>query len=701
MIQTLRFIKFFEQATQTIRVYVRSMSNQTNARITYRYLLIRILIAANLLLGLNYLIWRYFNSINWTAWLIALGLILAETYSYLDAWLFGLTVWRLRVRKEPPSPPPHATADVFITRYNEPVELVRGTVRAALAIQYPHETYVLDDGNSPEMLAMCQEEGASYVIRSLDWQGKERHAKAGNLNNALLQSRGEFILILDADQIAYPQILHRTLGYFFDPQVAFVQTPQWFYNVPRNDPFGSDAPLFYGPIQQGKDAWNAAFFCGSNAVLRREALMQLGIVYYVRDLETRIRRTLDASDRLLTNAERQLEASVNVRVREALKQLRQAVRQARSLLRARAPIQQVTREFQRQVQDISRLMVSQDLAQIRAELADIPGVDASDLDASLAALIDDPQAMNQFVQHKASPLTAIETVNALVQAIDTDRGDQAQPIMPMATISVTEDMATAMRLHALGWKSVFHSEVLARGLAPEDLGAALQQRLRWAQGTIQVMLQDNPLFKSGLSFGQRLMYWATMWSYLSGFFSVIYLVAPILYLFFGILPVQAYSFDFMLRLLPYLLINQAVFIAVAWKTQTWRGQQYTLALFPIWIQAVLSAIANVYFGRKLSFIVTPKTRQEGTYFRLVRPQLIMMLVLFVAVIFGLTRLTLGLTDQALPIVINIYWAVYNLIGLSVILGAARYHPVTSGQAELSNVTSTAQGRDHVLGYRLT
>ena len=62
-----------------------------------------------------------------------------------------------------------------------------------------------------------------------------------------------------------------------------MQTPQWFSNVTDSDPLGSQAPLFYGPIQQGKDGWNAAFFCGSNAVLRREALMQLGIVGYVRE----------------------------------------------------------------------------------------------------------------------------------------------------------------------------------------------------------------------------------------------------------------------------------------------------------------------------------------------------------------------------------------------------------------------------------
>ena len=65
--------------------------------------------------------------------------------------------------------------------------------------------------------------------------------------------------------------------------------------------------------------------------------------------------------------------------------------------------------------------------------------------------------------------------------------------MPMATISVTEDMATAMRMHAQGWTSVYHDEILVVGLAPDDLGTAIKQRLRWAQGTIQVMLRENPL----------------------------------------------------------------------------------------------------------------------------------------------------------------------------------------------------------------
>jgi cellulose synthase (UDP-forming) len=160
---------------------------------------VRLLVLATVLLGAYYIVWRLLDSMNLDAWFIAVPLWLAELYSFIGAVLFGLTVWRLRERGEPPAPPEGATVDVFITCYNEPVELVRETVRAAMAIRYPHRTYVLDDGASAEMRAMAGAEGAGYIVRSTDWRGKERHAKAGNLNNALFQTEGEFILVLDAD----------------------------------------------------------------------------------------------------------------------------------------------------------------------------------------------------------------------------------------------------------------------------------------------------------------------------------------------------------------------------------------------------------------------------------------------------------------------------------------------------------------------
>jgi len=271
-----------------------------------RLALIRVIVVLTAILGVNYVAWRWVASVNWHAWWIAVPLVLAETYSLVDSLLFGLTMWRLRDRGEPPPAPPDLTVDVLITTYNEPIELVMGTAQAALAIRYPHRTWILDDGARPELRAEAESAGIGVITRSEDWEGMPRHAKAGNLNNALMTLEGEFLLILDADQVPDPAILDQTLGYFSDDRMALVQTPQYFVNVPASDPLGSQAPLFYGPIQQGKDGWNAAFFCGSNAVLRREALMQLGVSRYVTEVELGVHRALRTARSVLRSARREL-----------------------------------------------------------------------------------------------------------------------------------------------------------------------------------------------------------------------------------------------------------------------------------------------------------------------------------------------------------------------------------------------------------
>jgi cellulose synthase (UDP-forming) len=247
-------------------------------------------------------------------------------------------------------------------------------------------------------------------------------------------------------------------------------------------------------------------------------------------------------------------------------------------------------------------------------------------------------------------------------------------MMPLATVSVTEDMATCMRLHALGWRSIYHHEVLAHGLAPEDLRTMLQQRLRWAQGTMQVMLRENPLVQKGLTLGQRLMYFATMWSYLSGFAAVVFIAAPVIYLCFGILPVKAFGLDFLLHFIPYMVCNQLLFLVVGYGVRTWRGQQYSLALFPLWIRACWTAAANVVLGRPLGFVVTPKTRQaRGGYpWRLILPQLIATVLLVVACVVGALRLWLGETVTVLGVSVNVAWVAYDLVVMSVIYQAAAY-----------------------------
>lgn len=647
--------------------------------------LVRILVVLTLSLGTNYVVWRWFESVNWNVWWIAVPLIAAETYSLIDAFLFGITMWRVKERGEPMSPDPSATVDVFVTTYNEPVDLVMTTALAAQRIRYPHNTWVLDDGNRADMRAAAEAAGIGYITRDASWANMPRHAKAGNLNNALFATDGEFLMILDADQIPDPEILDRTLGYFRDEKVAIVQTPQFFTNVTESDPLGSQAPLFYGPIQKGKDGWNAAFFCGSNAVLRREALMQLGLSGYVKQVEKSIKNVLRTADALLRKARKEA-AQQGPAVVGALAEVRTAVAQARRELgNRRSSFSEVTYRFRQRVDEASRHLVDADFAAMTKDLQDLgelpsaPGRHASqevvvDPFAPAEPLLDEA-VLAKLSRSDMSPLGALSSVRALVDAVDVSRTDEAQPIMPMATLSVTEDMATAMRLHGLGWKSVYHHENLAHGLAPEDLGTMMQQRLRWAQGTLQVMLKENPLVQKGLSWAQRLMYFATMWSYLSGFFALVYLAAPIFFMVFDVRPVISYGPDFLIRLIPYLLFNQLLFMVIGYGKRTWRGTQYSLALFPLWIRATVTACANVWFKRPLGFVVTPKTKVEvsGPPWRLVWPQLTAMALLLAAGAIGTARYLLGITTMdLLSLGVNLAWILFDLVILSVVISAATY-----------------------------
>ena len=596
--------------------------------------LLRFLIVANLVLSSYYISWRYLFSINWDYWPFSLALLAAETYSFSSIWLFAFMLWRLKVRRSAAPPMSGSAVDVFITRYNEPVDLVRETVRAAVAIRYPHNTYVLDDGNSPELEEATLAEGANYIVRPDDWTGYERHAKAGNVNSALFQTQGEFILILDADHRPEPEILDETIGYFADPKVALVQTPQWFYNVGQDDYLGSQAPLFYGPIQQGKDGWNSAFFCGTNAIIRREALMQIGIRYYAQDLLRRLKAALDTGQRIVASAKQQPGTTNDPEVSEALDGLRMSLDQARSSLKNGTSAQEVTWELQRQAEALASPIIEREMAGVGAELSSMLAEDDG-IDGEASPIKMDAETIRVLASREWSPLGAVGGIRRLLQSIDLDVWDEAQPVLPLATISVTEDFATNMRLHGSGWRTIFPQKVLAKGLAPEDLSLVIGQRLRWAQG----------------------------------FAAVVYLLAGPLFLIFGFLPVKAYSSDFFTHLLPYIIVNQLLFFVVGWGMPTWRGQQYNLALFPTWITAVVSAFKNVFFGTRLSFVVTSKTKVAGSDLRLIWPQLTIIGFLVFGALFGLGRLAVGSSEDGVAILTNVGWTCYNLAMLSVIIDA--------------------------------
>ena len=243
----------------------------------------------------RYAWWRFHTVFNFFTdttkhwgWLDAffiLVLLAAETYAFAILFLGYLqTIWPLR---RAPVPLPDKTADwphvdVIIPTYNEPLSVVRYTALAAAAIDYPPEkfhVYILDDGKREEFRKFAEEAGVGYVTRS-----DNKHAKAGNINNAMKKLTSPFVAIFDCDHVPTRSFLQVTMGWFLrDAQLGMLQTPHHFYSP---DPFErnlgqfrvipNEGELFYGVVQDGNDFWNAAFFCGSCAVLRRSAMNEIG-----------------------------------------------------------------------------------------------------------------------------------------------------------------------------------------------------------------------------------------------------------------------------------------------------------------------------------------------------------------------------------------------------------------------------------------
>ncbi|MGO4480459.1 glycosyltransferase [Rhizobium pisi] len=173
------------------------------------------------------------------------------------------------------------TVDVFIPTYNEPLDVLERTIIGALSLDYPSDklkVYVLDDQRRDWLKAYCEEKNAIHVTR-----GDNKHAKAGNMNNGLQVSSGEFVAVFDADFVPYRHFLRRTLPFFSDESIGIVQTPQHFFNV---DPVQSnlgleniwpdEQRLFFDEIAPSRDAWDVSFCCGSCSIARRKAVDAIG-----------------------------------------------------------------------------------------------------------------------------------------------------------------------------------------------------------------------------------------------------------------------------------------------------------------------------------------------------------------------------------------------------------------------------------------
>lgn len=227
-----------------------------------------------LILGVRYLVWRVDATMS-HAWLpLTLALFAGEAYALFSLAGFAFTTWRLRPadRIEPARLP---SVDVFVPTYDEDDQVLRSTLIGCAALDYPNfEIWVLDDGRRAWVRELAGELGARYLTRDTN-----AHAKAGNINAALPQTSGELILILDADHVPQPQMLQAVIGHFGDERLAYVQTPHEFYNrdsVQHVEHDDHDQSMFFHVVQPGRDHHDAAFWCGSGAVIRRSALEEVG-----------------------------------------------------------------------------------------------------------------------------------------------------------------------------------------------------------------------------------------------------------------------------------------------------------------------------------------------------------------------------------------------------------------------------------------
>lgn len=539
--------------------------------------------------GLNYIYWRWSQSLNPDA--IGFSVLVAslETFVLFGTLLFFYDIWdepdSLGGGKCVPLPASKTKTqqdikvDVFITTFDEETALVEPTILATKSLQpvpgVSVEIFVLDDGHRADMSKLAQRHGVGYFARK-----GNRGFKAGNLSNALMQTDGAFFVICDADTLLQPTFLKNTLGYFDDPKVSWVQTPHWFYDVASGqswenacarwsgflakpvalvlrlltgrtvaikDHYLVDSAIFFDVIQRRRDRHNASFCCGAGSIHRREAVFE--------------------------NA----------------------------------------------------------------------------------------------LREKANTLKSL-------QKIDFAGGGSAltsRTYLQLFKFHVSEDLFTSIQAHANGWKSVYHPNIEARMLSPWSAKAWAVQRLKYAGGTFDILLNANPLFKSGLHWTKKIHYLATFWSYVSSLVLLFLLLAPVVSLLTGLAPIKANSVTYFMHLLPVLIANELAMNATS------KGYSHNAARIlqvgTLFIQ--LRALCLVLRGCAPKFPATPKTPNRMTELRYSLPNIALLSVLLLSAVWGLACFFRGFEAYtATFLTMNIFWIFWAASALGRVIYATSIAP---------------------------
>lgn len=254
-----------------------------------------------LLLGLaailswRYVVWRFTETLvplDWTAdALFSWGFATLEALTVLSSSLAFVILSRVKERTTEADlhagwwlPEGAPGVDIFITTYNEPLDILERTIIGAKAVRFANlRIFVLDDGRRDWLRQACDRHCVGYVARS-----DNAHAKAGNINHALSvrardPDRSDFVAVLDADFVPHVDFIDRTVALFHDPKVGLVQSPQRFFNpdpIQHNLGISTGYPdeqrHFFDNVEPARDAWGIAICCGTSSVMRVRAVEQIG-----------------------------------------------------------------------------------------------------------------------------------------------------------------------------------------------------------------------------------------------------------------------------------------------------------------------------------------------------------------------------------------------------------------------------------------
>lgn len=239
---------------------------------------------------------------------------------------------------------------------------------------------------------------------------------------------------------------------------------------------------------------------------------------------------------------------------------------------------------------------------------------------------------------------------------------------------VSEDIYTSMLLQSdetQGWTSVYHPQVEARMLSPWGMDAWASQRLKYAGGTLDIMLRDNPIFMKGMPWRTKLHYLATFWSYIGFFWVTIMLLAPVVSLLTGMAPVQAYSMEFFARFVPVILFNELAMLAACKGHSIQPGRIMSVATLNIQARALWMVLR----GKRPQFPPTPKTPLVKGGMRYAMSSVWLLVLMLSSAIFGSVMVWAGADGFTLSLlIVNLFWLSWNMLAVSRIVQAALWQP---------------------------